>query len=75
MLTVSRGGATHAIIHRIGNASFGTDNDEILDTIISLANNPSLIIVIRWPPGSDPSSEVLICQSSPQQQSLIRLRN
>jgi len=42
------------IIARLGNALIGTDNDEIIDSIISPSGNTTLVINITWPDGRRP---------------------
>ena len=54
------------IIAALGRALLGTDDNNILDRIISPTKNPSLIITISWPDGrsSGPGSSVYVRESS-----------
>ncbi len=56
------------IIPGIGQAILGTDEDDILDRIISPAKNPSLIITISWPDGRSfgPGSYIYVYERSSQ---------
>lgn len=42
------------IVARLGYALIGTDNNEIIDSIISPSQNPALVINITWPDGRRP---------------------
>lgn len=48
------------IIRGLGNATIGTNNDTVIDKLISPQKNPSLKIRIFWPEGKHPSSEVRV---------------
>jgi hypothetical protein len=53
------------IIRALGSGIIGTDNEEILDTIVSRAKNPTLVVKISWPNGrSDPPSSMVYVYSS-----------
>ena len=56
------------IIKGLGNAKIGTDENAILDDVISPAKNPSLVIRIHWPEGTHPGSEVRIYTRQETQQ-------
>lgn len=42
------------IIENIGYGTLGTDDDDIIDSLISPSKNPTLIIRITWPDGQGP---------------------
>lgn len=48
------------MIHGLGNATIGTDNETIIDKFVSPQKSPSLVIRIFWPDGGHPGSEVLV---------------
>lgn len=62
------------IIEAIGNDLIGTDDDEILDQVISPAKNPTLTISITWPPGGHPRSMVYVYATN-QQHTYYEQRN
>lgn len=62
------------IIKGLGNAKIGTDNNSILDDVISAAKNPSLIIRIHWPDGEHPGSDVRVYTRQESQQKVMLLR-
>lgn len=61
------------VIRGVGNGNFGTDDKKILDDIVAPSNNPSLVLTISWPHGSEPDSEVSIYSRS-EVKSQIKVR-
>lgn len=56
------------IIGGVGNGQIGTDNEKVLDEIVSPAGNPALVIRIGWPRGGHPGSEVRVYSRHHQKQ-------
>lgn len=48
------------IIHGVGNAKIGTDEDSVIEKYICKENNRSLVIKIDWPKDKDPGSYVYV---------------
>jgi hypothetical protein len=58
------------LIQGVGNGQIGTDNDQVLDEIVSPVGNQALIIRIYWPTDSHPGSEVYVRLRHHQQQKI-----
>jgi hypothetical protein len=48
------------IIHGVGKGAMGTDDDRVLDEVITPKRNPALTITIDWPDGESPGSQVFV---------------
>lgn len=61
--------ASEKTIVAVGFGAIGTDNDKILDEVISPAKNPALTIKISWADGrwSVPGTEIAVAVHSTQQ--------
>lgn len=66
------------LIANLGYGNIGTDNDDIIDSIISPARNPILIIRITWPnhqrPGGPGSSVRIYSRQENRNQAAVKLR-
>ena len=56
------------VIIGLGNAKIGTDDDDILDEIVSVANNPSLVIKIGWAEEKRPPTYSIVVWSTASSQ-------
>lgn len=69
--------ASEETIAAVGFGAIGTDNDKILDEVISPAKNPALTIKISWAnghSGSGPGTEIAVAVHSTQQHKIQQHR-
>jgi hypothetical protein len=64
--------ASRKILVSLGNGEIGTDNEQILENVISPAGTRVLVIKIDWPSGGGPRQGLVIMES--KQESLERQR-
>lgn len=56
------------VIRGVGNGTIGTDDDRVIDEIISPKGNRALVISIHWPDGGHPGSQVRVYSSKQDKQ-------